>query len=141
MAESSDKDLIRQLARALRDADAHIREQLQPEFENLAEGVPVSRPNGFTDEQALMRLATWWHGVDVPELLERAQAVISPPPSESDELMQSINQIVGSYFTPAGVRTWWDRPRHQLDGQTPRQMLADDPDRVRQLAEAGRSQG
>jgi hypothetical protein len=51
-----------------------------------------------------------------------------------------INEILRTCWTERGVELWWDRPRHQLGGRTPREALADDPKVVLALAEAGRSQ-
>jgi hypothetical protein len=133
--------LVRELTSALEEAQAHIREQLQPEFENLADGVEITIPEGFTREQALMRLATWWHGVGTDELIARAKLAVAEPVDIEDPNVARVNEIVSMCYTPQGVRSWWDRPRHQLDGRTPREVIAEDPQRVLDLAEAGRSQG
>ncbi len=45
-----------------------------------------------------------------------------------------INHILLGAYTEEGVKIWWDRARVQLDGHTPRQMLAIDVGRVVDLA-------
>jgi hypothetical protein len=135
-------ELMPKLVEALAEANAHIREQLQPELENLADGIEVTIPEGFTREQALMRLATWWHGVGTDDLIAQGRALLEPAAaSTEDEAEARVSATVGTYMTQQGVRSWWNRPRHQLDGKTPRQVWASDPEQVRDLAEAGRSQG
>lgn len=50
-----------------------------------------------------------------------------------------VNEQVRQSFTPLGVVQWWERPRHQLGGRSPRQAWeAGDRREVYDLAVAGR---
>lgn len=37
---------------------------------------------------------------------------------------QEIEQILMGAYSEKGIDAWWDRPRGQLDGLTPRQVFA-----------------
>lgn len=69
-----------ELARVKRERDwavEHIRDDLQPEFQRLADGLPLSWPfasEPYDRSVAAQRLATWWHGVDVDESYVGARA-------------------------------------------------------------------
>lgn len=140
------KDLVRRLSSALASAHEHITEDLQPQFTRLAHGHSVQRPSEqWTDEQALTRLATWWHGVDIDELVDEARETLKPAHRFADtnfyEHAQAIERdYLSRCWSARGVDKWWDRPRDQLDGLTPAEVIATDPERVRALAEAGMSQ-
>jgi hypothetical protein len=54
---------------------------------------------------------------------------------------KQVNEILKGSWTPRGVQFWWDRPRTQLDGRTPREAWPDDPELVYELALAGRDGG
>ena len=68
--------------KALIEAQNHIRNDLQPEFELLAEEGrftwvwPSEEYNEYT---AARRLATWWHGCGTDETIERARQALSDP--------------------------------------------------------------
>jgi len=46
-----------------------------------------------------------------------------------------VNEVLRGSYNAFGIRRWWDRPRVQLDGQTPAQAWASDKERVVKLAE------
>ncbi len=49
-----------------------------------------------------------------------------------------VEQQVKRSFTNKGVKQWWERPRYQLDGKTPRQAwYAGEHQKVYDLAVAG----
>lgn len=46
-----------------------------------------------------------------------------------------VNQYLEGAYAPEGIKAWWDRPRAQLGGQTPRQAwAAGERDKVKSLA-------
>lgn len=69
------------------------------------------------------------------------------------EVRAVTSEILRGSWTEEGVRAWFDRPRYQLGGKTPNDILAyaasrsdsstaaEHFQRVIDLAEAGRSQG
>lgn len=46
----------------------------------------------------------------------------------------AVNIILRGSYTNEGVQKWWGRPRWQLDGKSPRRVVASDPDAVVKLA-------
>lgn len=54
---------------------------------------------------------------------------------------QEINVILKGGWTRQGVEAWWDRPRYELRGLTPNQAWELDPEKVYELAAAGRAMG
>jgi hypothetical protein len=60
---------------------------------------------------------------------------------EQNGVVIAVNTILRGAWTPAGVEKWWDRPRHELRGATPREALPYIPTDVVELAIAGMMQG
>lgn len=54
---------------------------------------------------------------------------------------KQVNEILSESWTPVGIKRWWDRPRHLLDGKTPKEMWEIDPQKVYDLAIEGREMG
>jgi len=60
---------------------------------------------------------------------------------EQNGVLIAVNTILRGSWTTAGVDKWWDRPRHELGGHTPREALPYRPTAVIELALAGMMQG
>lgn len=74
---------------AYANATEHITEDLQPEFEKLAEEGKLSWPDAwraqpYDQSEAAWRLATWWHGAGTPELIAEVHQALgrSAPDAE-----------------------------------------------------------
>lgn len=143
-------DVLKETLAALVEANEHIQEKLQPEFERLAQDKDVSRTEDFGRHDALMRLATWWHGVGTYHTIEKATAALEAAAAASGPAVHDpasaamrnlINAQLATCWTPDGVAAWWDRQRTQLSNKTPAEAFATDPMSVHKLAVAGRSQG
>jgi hypothetical protein len=46
----------------------------------------------------------------------------------------NINEILRGAYKEDGIKTWWNKPRSQLGGMTPREMWGTDRDKVWALA-------
>jgi uncharacterized protein (DUF2384 family) len=60
------------------------------------------------------------------------------PATSREQLVARLAAILRHAWTDAGVVAWFHRPRHDLDGHSPIELLAD-PDRERDLLVAARS--
>ncbi|MFT4036357.1 MAG: hypothetical protein QM679_12360 [Patulibacter sp.] len=89
-----------------------------------------------TDLAALLDVTT--------KTLQRWSRDDSPPTNDRLLIVHRLVAVLSRSWTPAGVLAWFDRPRTQLQGATPRKLL-NDPARQHELIElalAGRrSQG
>ncbi len=73
---------LESLLGAYQGALEHIKDDLQPEFEKLAEEGRLSWPSAWASQEynqseAAWRLATWWHGVGSHELLSEAKEAVA----------------------------------------------------------------
>lgn len=55
--------------------------------------------------------------------------------------MEEVNEILRGSWTTEGVLKWWHRKRFQIDYKTPLEVWETDPQRVYDLALAGRDMG
>lgn len=59
---------------------------------------------------------------------------------EQNGVTIAVNTILRGSWTPEGMERWWDRPRSQLGGHSPREALPYRPTQVVELALAGMMQ-
>lgn len=60
---------------------------------------------------------------------------------EQNGVLIAVNTILRGSWTPEGMKAWWERPRSQLGGHTPREALPYKPTEVVELALGGMMQG
>jgi hypothetical protein len=134
--------------RAVLDAQAAVdeeaRDALRIALERLSHALAaLGEAEEVGDARTPKELARWLAGaVEVPQRdladllgvdLRRFQRWISPrertqPEGEEARRLRALARIVGQLrhaFTPAGVLAWFDWPRPELGGATPRELLAD----------------
>ncbi len=134
--------------RAVLDAQAAVdeeaRDDLRIALERLSHALAaLGEAEEVGDARSPKELARWLVGaVEVPQRdladllgvdLRRFQRWISArertrPDSEEARRLRALARIVGQLrhaFTPAGVVAWFDWPRPELGGATPRELLAD----------------
>jgi hypothetical protein len=125
-------------------ADDDARDALRIALERLSHALAaLGEAEEVGDARSPKELARWLAGaVEVPQRdladllgvdLRRFQRWISPrertqPEGEEARRLRALARIVGQLrhaFTPAGVIAWFDWPRPELDGATPRELLGD----------------
>jgi len=134
--------------RAVLDAQAAVdeeaRDALRIALERLSHALAaLGEAEEVGDARTPKELARWLAGaVEVPQRdladllgvdLRRFQRWISPrertqPEGEEARRVRALARIVGQLrhaFTPAGVIAWFDWPRPELGGATPRELLGD----------------
>jgi hypothetical protein len=134
--------------RAVLDAQAAVdeeaRDALRIALERLSHALAaLGEAEEVGDARTPKELARWLAGaVEVPQRdlaellgvdLRRFQRWISPrertqPEGEEARRLRALARIVGQLrhaFTPAGVIAWFDWPRPELGGATPREVLGD----------------
>ena len=60
---------------------------------------------------------------------------------EQNGVRIAVNTILRGSWTSDGITKWWDKPRSQLGGHTPREALPYLPTDIVELALAGMMQG
>jgi hypothetical protein len=67
------------------EAEEHIRDDLQPEFQRLADGERLTFPwrGAYDQAEAAQRLATWWHGAWSADLIAEVRGALGAPGSSS----------------------------------------------------------
>ena len=134
--------------RAVLDARAAVedeaRDALRIALERLSHALAaLGEAEEVGDARSPKELARWLAAaVEVPQRdlaellgvdLRRFQRWISPrertqPEGEDARRLRALARLVGQLrhaFTPAGVVAWFDWPRPELGGVTPRELLAD----------------
>jgi hypothetical protein len=134
--------------RAVLDAQAAVedgaRDALRIALERLSHALAaLGEAEEVGDARTPKELARWLAGaVEVPQRdladllgvdLRRFQRWISPrertqPDGEDARRLRAVARVVGQLrhaFTPAGVVAWFDWPRPELGGVTPRELLGD----------------
>jgi hypothetical protein len=134
--------------RAVLDAQAAVeegaRDALRIALERLSHALAaLGEAEEVGDSRTPKELARWLVGaVEVPQRdladllgvdLRRFQRWISPrertqPEGEDARRLRALARVVGQLrhaFTPAGVVAWFDWPRPELGGATPRELLPD----------------
>jgi hypothetical protein len=134
--------------RAVLDAQAAVedgaRDTLRIALERLSHALAaLGEAEEVGDARTPKELARWLAGaVEVPQRdlaallgveLRRFQRWISPrertqPEGEEARRLRAVARVVGQLrhaFTPAGVVAWFDWPRPELGGATPRELLGD----------------
>jgi hypothetical protein len=134
--------------RAVLDARAAVeddaRDALRIALERLSHALAaLGEAEEVGDARTPKELARWLAGAvdmrqrDLADLLgvdlRRFQRWISPrertqPDGEEARRLRAVARLVGQLrhaFTPAGVLAWFDWPRRELGGVTPRALLAD----------------
>jgi hypothetical protein len=134
--------------RAVLDAQAAVEEEardpLRIALERLSHALAaLGEAEEVGDARTPKELARWLAtAVEVPQRdlaellgvdLRRFQRWISPrertqPEGEEARRLRALARIVGQLrhaFTPAGVLAWFDWPRPELGGATPRELLGD----------------
>jgi hypothetical protein len=125
-------------------ADEGERDALRIALERLSHALAaLGEAEEVGDARTPKQLAQWLvAAVEVPQRdlaellgvdLRRFQRWISErertrPEGEEARRLRALARIVGQLrhaFTPAGVVAWFDWPRPELDGATPRELLAD----------------
>jgi len=129
---------------ALAAADGAGRDALRIALERLSHALAaLGEAEEVGDARSPKELARWLAAtVGVPQRdlaallgieLRRFQRWLSPrertqPEGEEARRLRALARIVGQLrhaFTPAGVLAWFDWPRPELGGTTPRELLAD----------------
>ena len=134
--------------RAVLDAQGAVddgaRDALRVALERLSHALAaLGEAEEVGDARTPKELARWLAGaVEVPQRdlaellgidLRRFQRWISPrertqPEGDDARRLRAVARLVGQLrhaFTPAGVVAWFDWPRPELGGSTPRELLAD----------------
>jgi hypothetical protein len=134
--------------RAVLDAQGAVddgaRDALRIALERLSHALAaLGEAEEVGDSRTPKELARWLAGaVEVPQRdlaellgidLRRFQRWISPrertqPEGDDARRLRAVARLVGQLrhaFTPAGVVAWFDWPRPELGGSTPRELLAD----------------
>jgi len=125
-------------------ADDRARDALRIALERLSHALAaLGEAEEVGDARTAKELARWLAGaIDVPQRdlaallgvdLRRFQRWISlrertQPEGEEARRIRALARIVGQLrhaFTPAGVLAWFDWPRPELGGATPRELLSD----------------
>ncbi len=118
---------------ALIEAQNHIQNDLQPEFEKLAGGEMVTRPESYTGEQAFMRLATWWHGVGTDSTIQKAASALEATVDIGSERDESSGYPAGIVEGRRQVVEYLRERSAQLLHQAIREGADGDPDKALQL--------
>jgi hypothetical protein len=145
---AADPYLALLIHRAVLDAQAAVDEEardgLRVALERLSHALAaLGEAEEVGDARTPKEVARWLAGaVEVPQRdlaellgvdLRRFQRWISvrertQPEGEEARRLRALARIVGQLrhaFTPAGVLAWFDWPRPELGGATPRELLAD----------------
>lgn len=75
---------------------------------------------------------------DIAAFEEMARSSVEPLAldrfSDEEEAITFVNWCLAGSYDDEGIQQWWDRPRSQLEGQTPRDAWGSAPERVIGLA-------